>query len=100
MGGRISTPILTFRSPSCASSLISRYQDFTSGYFDVVIADECHRSIYGAWQSTQARPSPRKPRCDLEPARAGTRAKPSQPTQRIMKMVSKKSMIGIYSKQK
>lgn len=26
------------------------YGYFSSGYFDVVIADECHRSIYGAWQ--------------------------------------------------
>src|SRR5439155_3484974 len=32
-------------------TMISRYRDFTSGYFDVVIADECHRSIYGAWQA-------------------------------------------------
>ncbi len=32
-------------------TMISRYQDFTSGYFDVVVADECHRSIYGAWQT-------------------------------------------------
>lgn len=32
-------------------TMISRYEDFTSGYFDVVIADECHRSIYGAWQT-------------------------------------------------
>ena len=24
-------------------TMISRYQDFTSGYFDIVIADECHR---------------------------------------------------------
>ncbi len=31
-------------------TMISRYPEFTSGYFDVVIADECHRSIYGAWQ--------------------------------------------------
>ncbi len=31
--------------------MISRYHEFTSGYFDVVIADECHRSIYGAWQA-------------------------------------------------
>jgi len=33
-------------------TMISRYTDFTSGYFDVVIADECHRSIYGAWQTS------------------------------------------------
>lgn len=33
-------------------TMISRYQDYTSGYFDVVIADECHRSIYGAWQTS------------------------------------------------
>ncbi|MEK9139396.1 MAG: DEAD/DEAH box helicase family protein, partial [Bacteroidota bacterium] len=32
-------------------TMISRYTDFSSGYFDVVIADECHRSIYGAWQT-------------------------------------------------
>jgi len=32
-------------------TMIGRYQEFTSGYFDVVIADECHRSIYGAWQT-------------------------------------------------
>ncbi len=33
-------------------TMIGRYTEFTSGYFDVVIADECHRSIYGAWQTT------------------------------------------------
>ena len=32
-------------------TMISKYTDYTSGYFDVVIADECHRSIYGAWQT-------------------------------------------------
>ncbi len=32
-------------------TMISRFTEFTSGYFDVVIADECHRSIYGAWQT-------------------------------------------------
>jgi len=32
-------------------TMISRYHEFTSGYFDVVIADECHRSIYGSWQT-------------------------------------------------
>jgi type I restriction enzyme R subunit len=32
-------------------TMISRYEEFTSGYFDVVIADESHRSIYGAWQT-------------------------------------------------
>ncbi len=32
-------------------TMIGRYQAFTSGYFDVVVADECHRSIYGAWQT-------------------------------------------------
>lgn len=32
-------------------TMIGRYPEFTSGYFDVVIADECHRSIYGAWQT-------------------------------------------------
>jgi type I restriction enzyme R subunit len=32
-------------------TMIGRYAEFTSGYFDIVIADECHRSIYGAWQT-------------------------------------------------
>jgi len=32
-------------------TMIGRYQEFTSGYFDIVIADECHRSIYGSWQT-------------------------------------------------
>lgn len=32
-------------------TMIGRYQEYTSGYFDVVIADECHRSIYGTWQT-------------------------------------------------
>lgn len=31
--------------------MVGRYQEYTSGYFDVVVADECHRSIYGAWQA-------------------------------------------------
>jgi type I restriction enzyme, R subunit len=30
-------------------TMISRYTSFTSGYFDVVVTDEAHRSIYGAW---------------------------------------------------
>jgi type I restriction enzyme R subunit len=33
-------------------TMIGRYDEFTSGYFDVVVADECHRSIYGAWQTS------------------------------------------------
>ena len=32
-------------------TMIGHHQSFSSGYFDVVIADECHRSIYGAWQA-------------------------------------------------
>ncbi|GIW56563.1 MAG: hypothetical protein KatS3mg082_2967 [Nitrospiraceae bacterium] len=32
-------------------TMISRVDEYTPGYFDVVIADECHRSIYGAWQA-------------------------------------------------
>jgi type I restriction enzyme R subunit len=31
--------------------MIGRYHEFTSGYFDVVVMDECHRSIYGTWQT-------------------------------------------------
>lgn len=32
-------------------TMIGSYRDYSSGYYDVVIADECHRSIYGAWQT-------------------------------------------------
>ena len=32
-------------------TMVGRYNEFTSGYFDVVVMDECHRSIYGAWQA-------------------------------------------------
>ncbi len=32
-------------------TMIGRFQEYTSGYYDVVVADECHRSIYGAWQT-------------------------------------------------
>lgn len=36
-------------------TMIGRMSEFTSGYFDVVVADECHRSIYGAWQTALTR---------------------------------------------
>lgn len=32
-------------------TMIGRCNEFTSGYFDVVVMDECHRSIYGSWQA-------------------------------------------------
>ena len=36
-------------------TMIGRYEEFTSGAFDVVIADECHRSIYGEWRPALTR---------------------------------------------
>ena len=36
-------------------TLISCVDEHTAGYFDIVIADECHRSIYGAWQGALTR---------------------------------------------
>jgi type I restriction enzyme, R subunit len=30
-------------------SMINIYGEYSSGYFDLVITDECHRSIYGKW---------------------------------------------------
>ena len=30
-------------------TMISEYPNFSSGYFDLVLTDECHRSIYGKW---------------------------------------------------
>lgn len=32
-------------------TMIGRVGDYTSGYFDLVVTDECHRSIYGSWQT-------------------------------------------------
>lgn len=30
-------------------SMVNIYRDYSAGYFDLVITDECHRSIYGQW---------------------------------------------------
>ena len=31
-------------------TLVNEYANYSSGYFDLVIIDECHRSIYGKWR--------------------------------------------------
>jgi len=36
-------------------TMIGRVDEYTPGYFDVVVTDECHRSIYGAWQAALTR---------------------------------------------
>lgn len=30
-------------------SMINTYGEYSAGYFDLIISDECHRSIYGKW---------------------------------------------------
>ena len=45
-------------------TMIAEYGGLSSGYFDLVITDECHRSIYGKWggvlwNSAVIRPGPR-----------------------------------------
>ena len=40
---------------SLLQTMIGRVDDYTAGYFDVVIADECHRSIYGSWRAALIR---------------------------------------------
>ncbi len=30
-------------------SMINIYRNYSAGYFDLIITDECHRSIYGKW---------------------------------------------------
>ena len=30
-------------------TLVAEYRDLSPGYFDLVVTDECHRSIYGKW---------------------------------------------------
>ena len=39
-------------------TMIGRVDEFTAGYFDLVIADECHRSIYGSWQTALTASTP------------------------------------------
>ena len=36
-------------------TMIGRAGEYTAGYFDLVVTDECHRSIYGAWQGALIR---------------------------------------------
>ena len=31
-------------------TLVNEYDKYSSGYFDLIIIDECHRSIYGKWR--------------------------------------------------
>jgi type I restriction enzyme, R subunit len=30
-------------------SMVNIYREYSSGYFDLIVSDECHRSIYGQW---------------------------------------------------
>jgi type I restriction enzyme R subunit len=30
-------------------SMVNLYGEYSSGYFDLIVSDECHRSIYGKW---------------------------------------------------
>ncbi len=31
-------------------TLVNEYENYSSGYFDMIVIDECHRSIYGEWR--------------------------------------------------
>lgn len=31
-------------------SMVNIYHEYSAGYFDLIISDECHRSIYGKWK--------------------------------------------------
>jgi type I restriction enzyme R subunit len=31
-------------------TLVNEYENYSSGYFDLIVVDECHRSIYGKWR--------------------------------------------------
>ncbi|MEJ2376474.1 MAG: DEAD/DEAH box helicase family protein [Pseudolabrys sp.] len=31
-------------------TLVNEYDNYSSGYFDLIVIDECHRSIYGKWR--------------------------------------------------
>jgi type I restriction enzyme R subunit len=31
-------------------TLVNEYEKYSAGYFDLIIIDECHRSIYGQWR--------------------------------------------------
>ena len=32
-------------------TMINEYRHYSAGYFDLVVIDECHRSIYGEFQA-------------------------------------------------
>lgn len=32
-------------------TMINEYHQYSSGYYDLIIVDECHRSIYGQWRT-------------------------------------------------
>jgi len=36
-------------------TMIGRISEYSAGYFDVAVEDECHRSIYGSWQAALTR---------------------------------------------
>ncbi len=56
-------------------SMVNIYHEYSSGYFDLVISDECHRSIYGKWRR-RARTLRRRPdRADRNPLRHADRRK-------------------------
>lgn len=41
-------------------TLVNEYAKYSSGYFDMIVIDECHRSIYGKWRHHHRdRPQPR-----------------------------------------
>ena len=31
-------------------TLVNEYANYSAGYFDLIVIDECHRSIYGQWR--------------------------------------------------
>ena len=43
MAGHLGITITTLQS------MINIYREYSSGYFDLIISDECHRSIYVKW---------------------------------------------------
>ena len=50
-------------------SMVNIYADYSPGYFDLVIRDECHRSIYGKWKGVLQALRRRAGRPDRHPLR-------------------------------
>lgn len=72
-------------------SMVNIYRDYSPGYFDLIISDECHRSIYGKWSggAQVLRRHPARAYCHplrgaADPTRATTKTSSSCATPEVL----------------